>query len=99
MSRGLAGAVVLAGVHAAVHLLAPHGLGAGDVKLALPLGAVLGAAGSWAALVVATAGAGLLTAVAALLLRRPRLAHGPSMLAAAMVVTAGAAVAAPGGGP
>ena len=37
--------------YAAVHLAAPAALGAGDVKLAAPLGAVLGGV-SWEALVV-----------------------------------------------
>ena len=41
----LCGALGLAGLYLAVHLLAPGGLGAGDVKLALGLGALTGAFG------------------------------------------------------
>ena len=44
--------------HAAVHLVVPAAMGAGDVKLAAPLGAVLAAA-SWEALALG----GLLAAV------------------------------------
>jgi leader peptidase (prepilin peptidase)/N-methyltransferase len=91
--RGAAGAAVAAGAHAAVHLLGRRAMGAGDVKLAAPLGAVLAAAG-WPALVLA----GLLAAVvtgalgaAGLATRRLRrgaaLPHGPSMLVAAWLVT------------
>jgi leader peptidase (prepilin peptidase) / N-methyltransferase len=98
--RGAAGAAVAAGAHAAVHLAAPRALGAGDVKLAAPLGAVLAAA-SWPALAVGMLAGALLTgAVAAaglacgLLPRGGLLPHGPSMLLAGWLV-AGAA-AAPG---
>jgi leader peptidase (prepilin peptidase)/N-methyltransferase len=98
--RGVAGAAVAFVAHAAVHLVVPTAMGAGDVKLAAPLGAVL-AATSWEALALG----GLLAAVlsgglAALLAsarrgrRRTGLPHGPSMLLATWVV----AVAAAGGG-
>ncbi|MVU77856.1 prepilin peptidase [Nocardia sp. ET3-3] len=60
----LLGAVLLALPYLTVHLCAPHGLGAGDVKLALGLGAVTAVAGprtwAWAALA-----APMLTAAAA----------------------------------
>jgi leader peptidase (prepilin peptidase)/N-methyltransferase len=56
--HGLAGAAVAVVAHAVLHLVSPAAMGAGDVKLAAPLGAVLAAA-SWEALVVA----GLLAAV------------------------------------
>jgi len=90
--RGLLGAAVLVAVHAAVHLLAPHALGAGDVKLAGPLGAVLGAV-SPAALLAGPLLAALLTAFAAVvglacgrLRRDDPLPHGPAMLVAALVL-------------
>ncbi|MET0189870.1 MAG: A24 family peptidase [Pseudonocardia sediminis] len=98
--RGLAGAALLAAAHAVVHLLAPSAMGAGDVKLAAPVGAAL-AGPSWAALPSGAVLALLLTglvAVAGVLAGRygrwTRLPHGPSMLAAAWAVvlfTAGSA--------
>ncbi len=101
--RGAAGALVAAGAHAALHLIAPRALGAGDVKLAAPLGAVL-AASSWAALVLATGLAAVITGLAALVLvaagrarRGGSLPHGPSMVLAAWAVATGAAVGAGGG--
>jgi leader peptidase (prepilin peptidase) / N-methyltransferase len=51
--RGAAGALVVVGAYGLVHLATPATMGAGDVKLAAPLGAVLGAA-SWPALALAT---------------------------------------------
>jgi leader peptidase (prepilin peptidase) / N-methyltransferase len=91
--RGAAGAAVAAGAHAAVHLLACGAMGAGDVKLAAPLGAVLAAAG-WPALVLAGLLAAVVTAAlgaTGLATRRLRrgaaLPHGPSMLVAAWLVT------------
>lgn len=106
--RAAGGAAVAMTAHGAVHLLAPRAMGAGDVKLAGPLGAVLAAAG-WPALTLAALLAAALTAavgVAGLLGRGPpratALPHGPSMLAASWMVTAivaGAGSAAgPGGG-
>ncbi|WP_028925661.1 prepilin peptidase [Pseudonocardia acaciae] len=105
VGRALAGAAVLLGAHLAVRLTAPAALGAGDVKLAAALGAVLGAV-SWPALLVGTLLASALTsmvALAELLARRFRPAepggaggvpHGPAMLAAGWLVVA---VAATGG--
>jgi leader peptidase (prepilin peptidase) / N-methyltransferase len=91
--RGAAGAGIAAAAHAVVHLLHRRALGAGDVKLAAPLGAVL-AAVSWPALALAAVLAALLTAVAAAvglvtgrLARGASLPHGPSMLLAAWLVT------------
>ena len=57
----LAGAVALASVYLVVHLVAPAGMGAGDVKLAVGVGALTGAFGvdAW---VLAALGAPLLTA-------------------------------------
>ncbi len=93
--RGAVGAVLAAAAHAAWHLLAPGSLGAGDVKLAAPLGALLAAA-AWPAPAVAAVLAAALTGVAAIgavavarARGRPRpaaVAHGPSMLVATVVV-------------
>jgi len=93
--RAMAGAAVAVVAHLVVHLAAPTAMGAGDVKLAAPLGAVLAAA-SWEALVVA----GLLAAAlsgalaATVLVARGRggvVPHGPSMLLACLLVTAAGA--------
>jgi leader peptidase (prepilin peptidase) / N-methyltransferase len=91
--RGLLGALVAAAGYGLVHLLRPAALGLGDVKLAAPLGAVLGAA-SWAALAIAAVLAAVLTGAIGLFLvcagRAPpgtAVPHGPSMLAAAWLVT------------
>lgn len=104
--RGFGGAALLAAAHAVVHLLAPAAMGAGDVKLAAPVGAAL-AGGSWAAL---AAGAALALVLTGLLgaagmsargwERCARLPHGPSMLAAAWVVVlvAAGSTGAAGGG-
>jgi leader peptidase (prepilin peptidase) / N-methyltransferase len=77
----LAGAVALAGAYLAVHLRAPAGMGAGDVKLAVGLGGLTGAFGTlpW---VLAAIGAPLLTVMFAVLLRRRVLPHGPAMCVA-----------------
>jgi len=107
--HGLAGAALAVGAHGAVHLVVPRAMGAGDVKLAAPLGAVLAAAG-WPALVLAALLAAVLTAVPGVaglatrrLGRRAALPHGPSMLAATWLVTSwlaavGAVPAADAGG-
>ena len=81
--------------YAAVHLAAPAAMGAGDVKLAAPLGAVLAAA-SWAAVVAAGLVAALLSAVLATVMlamrgRSSAVPHGPSMLVAGLLVVAVAA--------
>ncbi|WP_037074577.1 prepilin peptidase [Pseudonocardia spinosispora] len=99
MWRAVWGALALFGVHLAVRVSAPAALGAGDVKLAAPLGAVLGAV-SWPALLVGAVLASVLTAVLGIggrLVRsryrhtEPRaptgLPHGSSMLASAWLVT------------
>ena len=81
------GALALSGVYLAVHLVDPSGLGAGDVKLAVALGALTGAFGLpvW---LIGALGAPLLTAVAgaiAVLRRRGALVpHGPSMCVASL---------------
>lgn len=101
LGRGLLGSVVAVIGYGAVHLSRPAAFGAGDVKLAASLGAVLGGA-SWGALALAAGLAALLTAVIAVvatasgrLSRGGVVPHGPSMLAAAWLVTLLAAVGAP----
>ncbi|ORV63981.1 peptidase A24 [Mycobacterium fragae] len=90
--RGLpavAGAMALGGVYLAVHLVSPTAMGAGDVKLALGLGALTGCfgVGAW---FLAAAGAPLLTAVIGVLRGGGSVPHGPSMcLASAMAVALG----------
>jgi leader peptidase (prepilin peptidase) / N-methyltransferase len=62
--RGAGGAALAVAVHVAVHLVDRRAVGAGDVKLAAPLGAIL-AAVAWPALALAAVVAALLTAAAA----------------------------------
>jgi leader peptidase (prepilin peptidase) / N-methyltransferase len=102
--RAVGGALLAFGAHALVHLAAPAALGAGDVKLAAPLGAVLGAS-SWAALAPAGLLAALLAAAVAVVVLarsarrggpgwRTPLPHGPPMAAAAWLVALAAAAGA-----
>jgi leader peptidase (prepilin peptidase)/N-methyltransferase len=85
------GAVALFGVYAVVHLVSPAAMGAGDVKLAIGVGALTGTFGAdvW---LLAALGAPLLTAgwaVVMLLRRSERIVpHGPSMCLAAVAATA-----------
>lgn len=85
------GAAVLGGAYLAVHLVDPRGLGGGDVKLALGLGALTGALGTevW---IPAALGAPVLTAASGLvaLLRHGgrSVPHGPSMCAASLLAAA-----------
>ena len=82
----LAGALALAALYLLVHLVAPTAMGAGDVKLALGLGALTGAFGAdvWACAAVA---APLLTALLGLARGRGGpLPHGPSMCVASLAV-------------
>jgi leader peptidase (prepilin peptidase)/N-methyltransferase len=82
------GALALGGVYLAVHLVDPAGLGAGDVKLAVALGALTGSFG-FAVWLIGALGAPLLTAVAgAIAVLRGRgtlVPHGPSMCVASLV--------------
>ena len=82
------GALVLTGLYLVVHLVVPAGLGAGDVKLALGLGALTGAFGS-DAWVLGAVGAPVLTAIAAVVAvlagrAGAALPHGPSMCVASL---------------
>lgn len=64
LARAGPGALAAVAVHAAVHVGSPGSLGAGDVKLAASLGAVLAAA-SWGAPLLAAVLASVLTALVA----------------------------------
>jgi leader peptidase (prepilin peptidase) / N-methyltransferase len=77
----LLGAAALSAVYLAAHLLNPAGMGAGDVKLALGLGALTGCFGAdvWC---LAAVGAPLLTAAVGIGMRIRAVPHGPSMCAA-----------------
>jgi leader peptidase (prepilin peptidase) / N-methyltransferase len=87
----LLGALALGGLYLVVHLVDAGALGAGDVKLALGLGALTGAFGIdvW---VLGALGAVLLTAVAAVVVALLRgamtLPHGPSMCVASAAACA-----------
>ena len=87
----LAGAAVLTLLYLGVHLIAPAGMGAGDVKLAVGVGALTGSFGvdAWA---LATLTAPLLTAtLACVTLCRgsgSTVPHGPSMCVAAAAAAA-----------
>jgi leader peptidase (prepilin peptidase) / N-methyltransferase len=81
----LAGAAALAGLYLLVHLAAPASMGAGDVKLALGLGALSGCFGVGVWFLAAMA-APLLTTVIGVVARlgwsATAVPHGPSMCAA-----------------
>jgi len=85
------GAATLFGIYLALHLIVPTGMGAGDVKLAIGIGALTGAFGVdvWA---LAAMAAPLMTAVWAILARlvsaERTVPHGPSMCVTAAVATA-----------
>ncbi|OBF07586.1 peptidase A24 [Mycobacterium sp. ACS4054] len=81
----LAGAAALTAVYLLVHCIAPAGMGGGDVKLAIGLGALAGCFGVGAWFLAALA-APLLTALLAALCGARAVPHGPSMC----VATAGA---------
>ena len=84
-ASALAGTVALTAIYLGVHCVAPRGMGAGDVKLALGVGALTGCfgVGVW---FLAALGAPLLTAVVGALARlrdsadgTAAVPHGPSM--------------------
>ena len=84
----VAGALALAGLYLLVHLVAPAAMGAGDVKLALGLGALTGAFGTdvWA---LAALAAPLLTALLGLARGRGGpVPHGPAMCLASLAAVA-----------
>jgi leader peptidase (prepilin peptidase) / N-methyltransferase len=84
------GALALFAVYAVVHLVSPAAMGAGDVKLAIGIGALTATFGPDVWLLTAL-GAPVLTAIwaAAVLIRRSgrTVPHGPSMCLAAAAVT------------
>ncbi|NIH88521.1 A24 family peptidase [Amycolatopsis granulosa] len=81
--QALAGAAVFGGAHVVAHVLAPHAMGAGDVKLAGALGVALASVG-WLALPAAAVLAAFVTAVLAVSRHwRDGVPHGPGLLAAA----------------
>lgn len=83
----LCGAVALGLLYLMVHVAAPAGLGAGDVKLALSVGALTGALGIgvWVlAAVAAPIGTAALGVTATVRGRRGPIPHGPSMLLASV---------------
>jgi leader peptidase (prepilin peptidase)/N-methyltransferase len=90
---GVLGALLFGAAHAVVHLVAPHTLGAGDVKLAPALGAPLAAA-SWGALAVAPvlAAAVVLALVLARGGRPAPVPFGPPVLGATWVALATAVI-------
>jgi leader peptidase (prepilin peptidase) / N-methyltransferase len=85
------GALALFAVYAVVHLVSPAAMGAGDVKLAIGIGALTATFGAdvW---LLAALGAPVLTAIWAgvgVMRRSGRtVPHGPSMCLAAAMVTA-----------
>jgi leader peptidase (prepilin peptidase)/N-methyltransferase len=85
------GALALSAAYLLVHLLDPASLGAGDVKLAIGVGALTGAFG-FAVWTLAALAAPLLTAVwaiaAALRRAESNVPHGPSMCVAALAAIA-----------
>ncbi|MET0475377.1 MAG: A24 family peptidase [Mycobacterium sp.] len=88
-TSALLGALVLAALYLGVHLVAPAAMGAGDVKLAIGVGALTGAFGAevW---VLAAVGAPLLTALWGIATMRGggTVPHGPSMCVATLAAVA-----------
>jgi leader peptidase (prepilin peptidase)/N-methyltransferase len=90
LAAAMGGAVMLAGTLLVVHLVSPAGMGFGDVKLAVPIGLVVGARGTGAA-VAALLAAFVLGAVAGLVTlakhrdRRRSFAFGPCLGAGAVL--------------
>ncbi|WP_258957141.1 prepilin peptidase [Rhodococcus globerulus] len=84
----LMGSVLLAAIHLVLHLISPGSLGGGDVKLALPLGAITGLGGAQVWLLSAFLAPVITLVVAVLLARRSQVPHGPSMCGGALLALA-----------
>jgi leader peptidase (prepilin peptidase) / N-methyltransferase len=85
----LAGAAALASLYLLVHLLAPAGMGGGDVKLAIGLGGLAGCLGAGVWFLAALA-APLLTVLFGMVCGVRTVPHGPAMcLATACAVSLG----------
>lgn len=80
------GFVLFAGTYLLVRLISPAALGPGDVKLAGPLGALVGAVSIPGVVLVMTLAA-VGTVLIALVLRRGSIPHGPAMLLPAWLAT------------
>lgn len=81
------GAAVLSAVYLLAHLTSPTAMGAGDVKLALGLGALTGCFGGDVWFLAALGGpllTGAIAVVAALRRSGPSVPHGPSMCLASV---------------
>lgn len=86
--RAAFGALLFGGLHLLVHALSRGSMGAGDVKIAVPLGAVL-AAVDWGALAVASVLAATVTLVLSAARRyRDGVPHGPGLLLATCLLAA-----------
>ena len=89
-ASALAGAASLFAIYLVLHLIAPAAMGAGDVKLAVGIGALTGAFGIdvWS---LAALGAPLVTAAWAVVVRivsaERTVPHGPSMCVTAAAAT------------
>jgi leader peptidase (prepilin peptidase) / N-methyltransferase len=93
--QALLGAVALFAVYAVVHLVSPAAMGAGDVKLAIGIGALTGTFGGDVWLLAALGGPILTAGLALVALLRgsgKTVPHGPSMCLAALTATALAVV-------
>jgi leader peptidase (prepilin peptidase)/N-methyltransferase len=94
LGSALLSGLAMAGFYAVLVLINPAGMGAGDAKLALSVGTVLGWLGGVVAFLGVLAGFTLASAYAVMLLsrgrisRRDRLAHGPFMLLGALLAIA-----------
>jgi leader peptidase (prepilin peptidase)/N-methyltransferase len=90
LAAAIGGALILAGTLFVVHLASPAGMGFGDVKLAVPIGLVVGARGT-GAVIAALLAALVLGAVAGLVTlarhrdRRRPFAFGPCLGAGAVL--------------
>lgn len=84
----VAGALALGALYLTVHLVAPAGMGGGDVKLALGLGALTGALGADVWVLAALAAPVLTAALGVGRGRRGPVPHGPSMCVASLAAAA-----------